>query len=261
MKRMNVNHTPLKIGAAVILVVLIVVLIVSISMHFSPADSTIEQGLAYLERLEQQDESAIEAQIRYIRQQERLELMRSGELSVWDQFEEFVILGDSRAVGFYYHDFLPADRVLAEGGATIADVQSHMDELIALDPKEIFLCYGLNDVSIGYWNTPAEYVAALQDVLETLQTNFPDAQIYISSILIARDPAFEQSSKWLEIPDYNTAVREFCEKNHYSYIDNSELCDQYADLWEPDGIHVNEAFYPYWATNMIAEVFQNETDF
>ncbi|MCF2651727.1 SGNH/GDSL hydrolase family protein [Anaeromassilibacillus senegalensis] len=258
---MNVNHTPLKIGAAVILVVLIVVLIVSIFMHFSPADSTIEQGLAYLERLEQQDESAIEAQIRYIRQQERLELMRSGELSVWDQFEEFVILGDSRAVGFYYYDFLPADRVLAEGGATIADVQSHMDELIALDPKEIFLCYGLNDVSIGYWNTPAEYVAALQDVLETLQTNFPDAQIYISSILIARDPAFEQSSKWLEIPDYNTAVREFCEKNHYSYIDNSELCAQYADLWEPDGIHVNEAFYPYWATNMIAEVFQNETDF
>ena len=138
---MNVNHTPLKIGVAVILVVLIVVLIVSIFMHFSPADSTIEQGLAYLERLEQQDESAIEAQIRYIRQQERLELMRSGELSVWDQFEEFVILGDSRAVGFYYQDFLPADRVLAEGGATIADVQSHMDELIALDPKEIFLCY------------------------------------------------------------------------------------------------------------------------
>ena len=50
---------------------------------------------------------------------------------------------------------------------------------------------------------------------------------------------------------------------------DKEICQTYADLWQPDGIHVRPEFYPYWAANLIlagldgpaeAEDATNETE-
>lgn len=248
----------LVLGGALIILLGLIILIFSLIFRSTSNRPDVESGIAYLKRLEESDEAVIEAQINETRRQERLELLASGQLSVWDQFEDYVVIGDSRAVGFDYHGFLEDDRVLAEGGATIANIAGYMDTLKALDPKEIFLCFGLNDVSIGFWDTPAEYVADFSDILSQLKTEFPDATIYINSTLIARDPAFEKSSKWREIPEYNEAVRTLCAEQGYVYIDNTNLCDTYADLWDIDGIHVQREFYPHWALNMIEAVMRNE---
>ena len=39
--------------------------------------------------------------------------------TVWQEFSDAVILGDSRAVGFSYYSFLDASRVLASSGERI----------------------------------------------------------------------------------------------------------------------------------------------
>lgn len=217
-------------------------------------DKTLEEGRNYIISLENKDVAQVKSQISEYRKAERRKLLEEGKLSVWDMFEDYVVLGDSRAVGFYYHGFLDESRVLAFGGATIRDVSEYIDTIKTLSPSLVFLCYGLNDVSIGYWDTPEEYVTEFKQVMESIWEAVPDCQIYVSSILIARDPAFDLSEKWRNIPDFNDALMEMCKENGYNYVDNTDLCEEYADLWDEDGIHVMKEFYPYWGANLIAEV-------
>lgn len=201
------------------------------------------------ERKQRQKEEAAEKLREEREEQERK--LRSGEVDVWSQFKDYVILGDSRAVGFYYYDFLDKSRVLADGGNTIATVPERLEAMHALDPRMIFLCYGINDTSIGYWNTKEEYVEAMGETLNLLQKEFPEATVVVSSILPARDPAFRLTSKWYQIPDYSNAVKAYCEENHIAFADNTKIAEEHADLWQPDGIHLCPDFYPYWATNLI----------
>lgn len=42
-----------------------------------------------------------------------------------------------------------------------------------------------------------------------------------------------------------------CEENGVLFADNTQLSEDYADLWQPDGIHLLPEFYPHWAANLI----------
>lgn len=185
-------------------------------------------------------------------------------------FDSYVILGDSRAVGFYYFDFLEKSRVLADGGNTIRDVAAHMDDIRALQPDYVYLCYGLNDISIGYWDTKEEYVAELLQVVADLKEALPGVTVVVSSILPAQDPAFEKSSKWRNIPEWSEAVgRGLQPKTAFPLRIIPRSARPMPISWEPDGIHVRPEFYPYWAANLIlagldspaeAEDATNETE-
>lgn len=220
-------------------------------------------AITYLQQLEAKDPGEID-QIRKDQRaeellrmrEERLRQLESGEISVWSLFEDYVLLGDSRAVGFYFYEFLPQTRVLAEAGSTIRKLQEHIPDIVALNPSSIFVCYGLNDISIGLWQTPEDYVAEFSDTLGQIQDELPEARIFVSSILPARDPAFQKSTAWYDIPEYSAAVKDMCDsmENCY-YVDNDQLAVDYADLWEVDGIHFTRDFYPHWAANLILEEY------
>lgn len=225
----------------------------------SKADTS--AGLALLETLEQRDPEAVDEILRQRAPENPLGDSNVDDLSdaeVWGAFRDYVILGDSRAVGFYYFDFLEESRVLADGGNTIRQVEEHMDELVALQPRYVFLCYGLNDVSIGYWDTAEEYTEELLDAISSLEEHLPGVKVVVSSILPARDPAFEMSTAWYNIPDFNQVIAAACREKGVAYADNNAISDAYPELWDPDGIHVREAFYPYWARNLIKAVGADE---
>ncbi len=234
---------------------------------------TVQTGLDYLRTLEQEDPARIVELLRQ-READRLAQMReeereaqrqemirqieSGEVDIWSYFQDYVILGDSRAVGFYYFDFLEKSRVLADGGHTIRNVEPQLETIKALQPRYIYLCYGLNDVSIGYWNTKEEYVAELLEVVAMLRRELPEATVIVSSILPARDPAFELSSRWYQIPDFSAAVEAACQEQGILFSNNDSISETYAEYWQPDGIHVRPEFYPYWATNLILTTIEGE---
>lgn len=249
------------IALCILVLIVIVAIVLVVGGGSSAARQTqaqVEAGVQYLQQLEAQSTEAVEAELKEIRKQERIAALENGELDVWQQLEDAVILGDSRAVGFYYFGYMPESRVLAEGGATIRSVADHLDELTSLNPAQVFLCYGLNDVSIGYWNDPAEYTAEMEQVMQSIWEILPDTEIYISSILVARDPAFQRASAWYDIPEYNDALQAMCAEKGYNFVDNAELCETYASMWDVDGIHVNRDFYPYWAANLVAATYEDE---
>lgn len=254
----------------VVLVAIVVLLIVLAAKlgrttDSTQQDSTLTPGLNYLQELEEKSPDNVERIIKEYRQQEllaqreaRLAQLESGEISVWSLFDDYALLGDSRAVGFEYYDYLDPNRVMAEAGATILALQEHIPDIVALNPSYLFLCYGLNDVSIGIWPTPEDYVAEYSAIIDEIRAQLPDVKIFISSILPARDPALSKSSAWYNIPEYSAAVAEMCNSNGCVYVDNDDISEEHADLWEVDGIHLLYTFYPYWGTNLIMAVYDYE---
>lgn len=243
--------------AAALVVILAVVLIV---VTHSKGEKTpdVQAGITYLEALEAQSAADVEAQIKEINKEKlaksRAEIIRkleSGELDVWTQFQDYVLMGDSRAVGYEYWHFLPDDRVIASAGATIREITNNMDAVVAMNPSYVFFCYGLNDVSIGLWPTPEDYVADFQEILTEMQNRIPGVKLIVSSILPAQDPAFARSKAWYNIPDYSAAVQQMCEDNGWYFADNDALVEEHRDLYDIDGIHFQQTFYPYWAVNLI----------
>lgn len=215
-------------------------------------------GVSYLESLESKDPQAVDDVRNAIFQAklnaERDEIIRQlneGEVDPFSMFQDFVLLGDSRVVGFEYFGFLDQSRVMAASGDTIRKIEESMDEIRALNPSYIYISYGMNDIISGLWDTADEYVAEYLEIIDTLRAEFPGATIVVSSILPARDPAFNKNSKFYNIPDWNAAMAEAFAEHGVIFADNDAISAEHADQWEPDGIHVRQTFYTPWAKNMI----------
>lgn len=222
-------------------------------------------GIAYLAELEQKDPGVV-MQVRKDIYQAEIDAQRdllvrqlaTGETDPFSLFKDYVLLGDSRAVGFWYRNFLDRGRVLADGGHTIRNLKGYVDTIVEMNPSQIFLCYGLNDSSIGYWDTAESYVSEYIQIVQTMQEKLPNATIVVSSILPARDPAFERSAKWYNIPDWSAALEKACEANGILFANCDSLAEDYPNLWDPDGIHFRKEFYPYWASALLLPTLMEE---
>ena len=194
----------------------------------------------------------------------RLDELEQG--SVWEHFSDYVILGDSRALGFDVYHLLDPSRIFADGGYTIRDIPDYLDAVSVVDPTYIYLCFGLNDAGIGYWDTAEEYAAEMQTRIAQLKEAAPDARIIISSILPATESAMERSPSWRKIPAFSEAIEALCGKDGVAFADNDAISAEYMDtLWDEDGVHVNRDFYQYWAKNLLvaavaADFTLTETD-
>lgn len=234
--------------------------------HISKADaSALQKGLAYLSAQDAQDPAAVEETIKAQLQaklaaerEQRLQEMLNGEVNVWTMFQDYAFMGDSRTVGLYVWNFLPHERVFAEAGATILWPRDHLEEVKALNPSMLILCFGLNDVSLGFWPTAEEYATGYLNLLTWIKQEMPDVKIYVNSIFPAKDPAFEKSASWYKIPDYNVALKAMCEENGYAFIDNTQLAEEHMALYEQDGIHFYKQMYDLWAANMMMTILQDE---
>lgn len=221
-------------------------------------DADVRDGIAYLEGLEKKDPGAVD-QVRKDLYQKKLDAQRDsllaqlndGTIDPFTMFKDYALMGDSRAVGFWYRNFLEKNRVLADGGHTIRNISDQMDKLVSLNPSLVFLCYGLNDISIGYWDTKEAYVNEYMQIVQEIQEKLPDATIVVSSILPARDPAFQRSSKWRNIPEWSAALEQACERNGILFANCDQLAVDHPNLWDPDGIHFRKEFYPYWASCLV----------
>ena len=259
MKKKKQNMPVPPIAVIIGLVFLVMVLIFTLGgSGKKEADREVEIGISYLESLERKDPGVVQQVRKEIHQREldaqREELLtqlESGEIDPFSLFKDYVLMGDSRAVGYWYRDFLDKGRVLADGGHTIRNITEQMDTLVSLNPSTIYLCYGLNDCSIGYWDTAESYAAEYVQIVKEIQKRLPDATIVVSSILPAKDPAFKKSAKWRNIPEWSETLERYCKENNILFANCDALAEEHPKLWDPDGIHFREDFYPYWASNLV----------
>lgn len=216
----------------------------------------INSGMDYLESLETGDTTEVDDVRRSIYQAKveanRDEMMRqvqSGEVDPFTMFQDYVLLGDSRAVSFSYYGFLEDSRVLADSGDRVSDIESHIDTVVSMNPANIYLCYGIND--IDYWKSAEKFVEVYMENIAKLQQKLPDAIIVVSSILPTTEEASSQKAIYTQVPQWNEVLEDTCEENEIIFVDSSQLYEEHADLWGTDGIHLKAEFYPYWATELI----------
>ena len=263
-QRKNLPVPPVLLLAAAALAVFVLV-----AFGGGSEDQEVQQeisaGIAYLESLERKDPAVVQNIRKEIRaaqleaqRDELLAKLESGETDPFSLFKDYVVMGDSRAVGFWYRDFLDKGRVLADGGHTIRNISEQMDTLVSLNPATIYLCYGLNDISIGYWDTAESYVAEYISLVKQIRERLPDATVVVSSILPAKDPAFERSAKWRNIPEWSKALEAACKENNILFANCDSLAEDHPNLWDPDGIHFREDFYPYWASRLVVATLMEE---
>lgn len=214
----------------------------------------INRGIAYLESLEKQDIDSISQKIDATKAEQILSLAEGDENAVWSGFDGAMIIGDSRAVGFRFYEFLMEDQVIAESGRKITDVPKEIDKIKKINPKQIVLCFGLNDIKSEIWKDPQDYAKEYKKVVETLQKELPGTRIYINSILPAIGQGLADYEGYSRIGEYNDALKKMAETNHYHYINNDAVANEHADLYEGDGLHFQKDFYKYWAINMLGEV-------
>lgn len=218
------------------------------------SEEKIRRGMAYLESLEKQDVDVISTKIDTLKAEQGLKLAAEDENAVWSGFDSAMILGDSRAVGFRYFELLLEDQVIAESGKKITDVPEMIDQVKKVSPKQVFLCFGLNDIRSGVWPETTAYAEAYGEVVAFLNRELPGTTVYINSILPAVGVGLAEYEDYSRIGEYNAALQKMAEKNGYKYIDNTTVAGEHIDLYEADGLHLQKEFYKYWAANMLKEV-------
>lgn len=273
------NRLPVLLGAGVLAAALLGGCADGVRVDTAP-------GAAYLESLEQQDPDAVDQVLRQRRlaeleaqREELLRQVKDGELDPFTMFQDAVILGDSRAVGFFYYGYVDESRDLTGSGDTILDIPGKLDVLEDMNPRYVYLTYGLNDIKIGHWASLEAHIADYMDCVQRIRQRLPNADIIISSVLPYRDPSIPAESgpegetvlpaasassglsdadrrRLSRIPQWNELMRDACREFGVIFVDNSTICDELAHLWEPDGIHVSKPFYPHWGKNLVVAALE-----
>ena len=235
------KYVPALIAGVVFFLLILLAVRLGSRENAAPEDAAaISQGVSYLQSLEAQDPDTVDNVLKQQRLQhlqemrdERMRQLESGEVSVWSLFEDYVLLGDSRAVGFSFYGFLPEERVLAESGATILHLEEHIPDIVALNPSNIFLCYGLNDIIPGHLAHSRQTMSpSLPDIIHQIHDPAAGRQ-YLHQLDSSR-PGLPRASvprSWYNIPQYSQAlrrdVRHAC-SHCYLCGQQRNLADEYA---------------------------------
>lgn len=246
---------PMYLGiAAVMILVVAVVLIIKSSGTSEITDEDILAGRQYILNLEAKDVQATTEKINVIKKRKLREALEDGDLNIWSQFYDYLIMGDSRAVGFWFYDLLEESRCITAAGSRIDGIPEQIEQVKAINASNIFLAYGVNDLGIGLYSSPEEYAKAMDETVQLIQDACPNATIYINSILPCQDFACQDTPIWSQIPEYNAAVKKMAEEKGYHYIDNTDVVAQHSELYDVDGIHLMKPFYDYWGANILVEM-------
>ena len=161
-------------------------------------------------------------------------------------FDNTAIVGDSiiRQVRLFHLLDAP---VFAEGGIHISVELPLLDQVEAARPKVVFLCFGMNDVGV-FEDRVDRYVDRYANVIRRLQISLPDAVIYVHGALPVSAERLAEEPKYARLPTYNEAVKAICPELGAYYIDSGFILEARPDLYNVDGRHPKEEFYPMWLT-------------
>ncbi len=145
-------------------------------------------------------------------------------------------------------DLLPLNSAnFGFGGSTYRDCLYYFDEVFTTIKPRMFILYGGdNDLANGHF--PEEILHNLNQILERITSSFPEAEVAVIGI----KPSPSKANMLEEIKAMNELISERVMSFGGLYInvynamlDRSE--NAASDLFESDGLHMNEAGYAIWS--------------
>ncbi|MEN6412212.1 MAG: GDSL-type esterase/lipase family protein [Veillonellales bacterium] len=163
-----------------------------------------------------------------------------------------VFLGDSITDEGKWSKLFPSSPVENRGigGDTTLGVLNRLNQIIASNPKEIFLMIGTNDLCFG--RPIPEIISNYSLILTRFQTELPNTKIYIQSVLPFNDTLFPSRSLRTNnnINELNRQIKGLAKEYDYPYIDLAPVFTtpdgQLPARYTKDGLHLNNAGYEIW---------------
>jgi lysophospholipase L1-like esterase len=167
--------------------------------------------------------------------------------------KDVVFLGDSITESFPLSTLFPDVAIKNRGisGDTTAGVLKRLDQVTAVQPHQIFLMIGTNDLGFGYPKETA--IANYDEILRRITQEAPDTQVFVQSIL----PRHKRYAA--DINDVNKEIASLAEKYTCVYVD---LFPTFADEaggiraeFSSDDLHLSNAGYAQWQQRIAPFVY------
>ncbi|MBG6107716.1 GDSL-type esterase/lipase family protein [Frigoribacterium sp. CG_9.8] len=162
--------------------------------------------------------------------------------------EKIVFLGDSLTEAGDWSAWFPDLTAvnLGIGGSTSDDVLGRLEPVVALDPDEIVLLIGTND--LGMRRNVESLVRNIQSILVDLRRDLPGSRMLVQSIM-PRGREFAD-----RIREANIHLRQFSATVHAQFLDlwpalaldDGELNPTFSE----DRLHLNAAGYEAWLSEL-----------
>lgn len=161
---------------------------------------------------------------------------------------DIVFFGDSLT---YYGDFVSVfpDKVLCNlglRGDTIQGMIDRVEQVRMLEPKQVFLMAGINDVNAV---STDEFEVLYNRLLDVLSQNVPNARLVVQSILPVNNQYFNISCDNAQINACNNMIQKITNKRNLVYLNVCTLYEEDGSLplnLTRDGLHLTTDAYERW---------------
>ncbi|MBP3853806.1 MAG: hypothetical protein J6D18_04475 [Erysipelotrichaceae bacterium] len=216
----------------------------------------VSAGQKYIQDQEKAETDTLVKKLAKIRKEEIKKAQEEGTLNPFALFNDYVIFGDSRVMGFSSFGYLETSRVFAGTGHTINNIPEWEEQIKTIRPSNLYFSYGVNDMGLDVDSQEGGYDGVYETNIKKMLEYCPNgATVYVNSILPATPEAVEKSPAWEQVDDYNKKIKDMCQRNDWIYIDNDDITKNGTaeNVYETDGVHFLSVFYPIWAMNMNEE--------
>ena len=174
------------------------------------------------------------------------------ELAASSGMRDVVVLGDSLTDRGEWWELL--ERPVANrgiGGDTVAHVRARLGDVVALQPRVVFVLVGMNDLLDG--TSPELLSMSHAALLAELRGRLPHVRIVVESLLPIRDELVAQESPLATatVRRANELLQRGAAAAGAEWLDvNAALADAAGQLdarYSDDGLHLSAAGYRVWA--------------
>lgn len=222
--------------------------------------STVNDGIALIKTMEATPTAPIEDEIYRKKKDEIIAQFYNNPDRIWPTMIDYnlILSGDSRGIGFSTSGFLDFSHNLSNYSKTIYNLPENYEAFVNLNPKKILICYGINDVGLYYSNGVEQYMSDLEGFINEIRELVPGVDVYVNSIPPCLPSEYERSPVWSWIPDWNVYIKNYCAEHDIHYVDISDLCNSHPELYDIDGVHFLDDFYPLWGMRIVTTIIENE---
>lgn len=177
-------------------------------------------------------------------------------MNIYTTNTDAVFVGDSITGRVRWNEIFPNNSVKSRGigSDTTSGVLARIDSVVQTNPKKVFLMIGINDIARGV--SDEEFYKNYEEIINSLQNDTPDSNIYLQSILPVRRGKIDKE----KIVGYNDFLHRLADDKGVEYIDLYTLFVDAEGLLKKelsyDGIHLSAYGYKIWKES-IQDLIEN----
>lgn len=213
-------------------------------------------GKKHLKQLEEIELSAVEEKIDKHHTPEVV--IEDKDIDFYNFYENTVFMGDSITEGLIDMNLVNEYNVISNKGDTVVKGRKNIDKLTSLQPKNVVMLYGMNDV-IEFDGSSDQFKSSYIEFVNDIKTKLPNANIYIQAPLPVMEKAKETNARLTNanLDEFRKIAYEVSQETGVNYVNIDILARDKDELHEADGIHFKYDFYLKWLTYLHQAIISN----